>query len=126
MKFEMDIDKAITLVNKKTFTVDNVCKFLFSVVEDYQNYREDFHMKQLQEKYVKSSRHMDKKSADEIAEEVAEKIENDVRNFVPSYVDESIDKVLDAMNQKKFKTKKASTALLILLTTLKENYEEKS
>lgn len=123
MKFEMDIDKAVALMNKRGTSVDDVCKFLFSVVEDYQNSREDFYMEQLKEKHENSSRRMAKEDVDDIADEIANKIEKDTKKFVESYVDKSTDKVLDAMNQKKFRTKKASTNLLVLLQTLKENYQ---
>lgn len=119
----MDIDKAVALMNKKTTSVDDVCKFLFSVVEDYQNSREEFYMEQLKEQHENSSKRMNKDDIDDIADEIANKIENDTKKFVPGYVNSSIDKVLDAMNQKRFRTKKASTNLLVLLTTLKENYQ---
>lgn len=123
MKFEMDIDKAVALMNKRGTSVDDVCRFLFSVVEDYQNSREDFYMEQLREQHENSPKNVDKDDIDDIADEIANKIEKDTKKFVPGYVNSSIDKVLDAMNQKKFRTKKASTNLLVLLTTLKENYQ---
>lgn len=124
MKFEMDIDAAVKLMNKKGTTVDDICKFLFSKVEDFQNSREDFYMEQLKEKHENSPRKMNKDDIDEIADDITIKIEKDTKKFIPEYVSKGIDNVLDAMNQKKFRTKKGSTNLLVLLQTLKENYEE--
>lgn len=121
MTLELDIEKCITLVNKRQTSVDDLCKFLFEVVENYQMVRENFYMEQLKEN-PERFKHTE---IDQYVEEMAKKIEKDVVKFVPSYVDTSIDKVLDALNQKKFKTKKGPTNLLVLLTTLKETYEEK-
>ena len=121
----IDIKKAIELVNKKNTTVDQLCKFLYNDIQKYQDSREDFYMeefKELCEDGIVEETSYD--SADDHAAIMLNKIQKDVRKFSIEYANKSIDIVLDAINENKFKTKKASNNLLVLLDTLKEINEE--
>lgn len=122
MEFDLDINKAINLTNKKTTTIDHLCKFLFESVRCYQDSREAFYLKEFKELSHTNFHLNELATADTIATEIAKKVERDVKRFIPIYVDESIDKVLDAVNYKLFKTKHTADCLLILLSTLKETY----
>ena len=121
----IDIKKAIELVNKKNTTVDRLCKFLYNDIQTYQDSREDFYMeefKELCEDGLVEETSYD--SADDHAIIMLTKIQKDVRKFSVEYANKSIDIVLDSVNENKFKTKKASNNLLVLLDTLKEINEE--
>lgn len=123
MNFDLDIEKAISLVNKKSTTVDDVCKLLFEAVINFQDSRENYHLQELKEKHQRDSIEINSESAEEIADEISAKVEKEVKKFIPTYVDTGIDGVLDAMNQKRFRTKRGPKSLLLLLTTLKETYQ---
>jgi len=123
MNFDLDIEKAVSLVNKKSTTVDDVCKLLFEAVTNFQDSRENYHLQELKERHQRDSIKLSSDSAEQIADEISAKVEKEVKRFVPTYVDKSIDGVLDAMNEKKFRTKKGPKSLLLLLATLKETYQ---
>jgi hypothetical protein len=121
--FELDINATVNLCNKKTTTVDDICKLLFDTIRTYQDTREIHYLQEFKESrdHNFSAELLD--SADEIAEDIARKVERDVNKFVVKYADECIDKVLDAKNEKRFKLKRSADSLLILLSTLKETYQ---
>lgn len=123
-QFKIDIKKAVAIANKRTTTVDDVCKLIFEPIREYQDTREDFYIQELKDSHESGTLDLD--SSDNLAENISKKIENDLKKFVPGYANKSIDSVLDAMNRKEFKTKKSSESLLMLLVALKETYEKDS
>lgn len=125
MNEQIDIEQAIKLANKRTTTVDELCRFITSDVEKYKEEREVFYLEQFKQKFSKGIYKKDlDKIADEQADEIFQKIRQDTVKFSIEYARKSIDLVLDAKNEKKFKTKKGFEAVLILLSTLKEINEE--
>jgi len=102
MEFELNIDKAVTLSNKRSTTVDDICKLLFEAIKKYQDSRQDFYVEEFKESREYNPGSALSETADEIAQEISNKVEKDIKKFVPGYVARSIDKVLDAMNEKRF------------------------
>jgi hypothetical protein len=121
----MDIEKAIEIVNKRNTTVDRLCKFIYIDIQDYQNTREKFHLQEFKENPVcfNTKKLNQRDASDEHAQYLLNKITEDTRKFSIRYASESIDCVLDAINQKRFKTKRGPENLLVLLSTLKEMNE---
>ena len=120
---KINIEKAIVIVNSKSTTVDQLCKFIYNDIQDYQNEREAFHMEEFKSYAERTDENLSN-LADEYTQIILNKIQNDTKKFSVKYAIESIDDVLDAMNQKKFKTKQGPINLLVLLSTLKEMNEE--
>jgi hypothetical protein len=118
----IDIEKAIEIVNKRNTTIDQLCKFIYNDIQDYQDTREEFHLQEFKDQHgsPNSKKFESHNSMTDCAQYLLDKITKDTQNFSIKYASESIDRVLDAMNQKRFKTKKGSESLLILLSTLKE------
>jgi len=121
----IDIERAVEIVNKRSTTVDQLCKFIYKDIQAYQDSREDFYLREFEDQH--NEKHLSKDIhdvADDCANFVLNKILKDTKSFSIKYSTESIDAVLDAMNQKRFKTVKGSESLLILLSTLKEMNEK--
>jgi hypothetical protein len=121
----INIEKAIELVNKKSTTVNELCEFLYDDIQTYQDSREDFYMEEFKTmcedgEIEYNSYHL----TDSYADIILNKIQTDVKQFSIAYANKSIDLVLDSMNENKFKNKKSSNNLLVLLDTLKEINEE--
>ncbi len=121
----IDIEKAIEIVNKRNTTVDQLCKFIYKDIQNYQDTREEFHLQEFKDQHgsPNSKNFESPNSMTDCAQYLLDKITKDTQNFSIKYASESIDCVLDAINQKRFKTKKGSESLLILLSTLKEMNE---
>ena len=122
MKTSFDIEKAIELVNKRSTTVETICKFIFEPIENYIAIRENYHMEEFKYEAMENPNSYSITNADDYVNQIALKIDKDVAKFVPEYVEQGIDSVLDAINSKKFNTKIGPKNLIILLTSLKENY----
>lgn len=121
----INIEKAIEFVNKRNLTVDQLCNFIYKDIQAYQDSREEFHLQEFKDQHgavnFKNSKSDD--NVTDCAQYLLDKITKDTQTFSIKYASESIDCVLDAMNQKKFKTKKGPENLLVLLSTLKEMNE---
>lgn len=127
MRDQIDIEQAIKLVNKRTTTVDQLCRFISSDIENYKESREAYYLEQFKQEFSDGIHKKDlDKIADEQADKIHQKIQKDSKSFVATYTEKSIDLVLDAKNEKKFKTKKGFEAILVLLSTLKEMNEEEN
>ena len=122
MNKSINLQKAITLVNAATTTVKELCEFIFNDIHYFQEIRENFYMQELRERVANGSAPslLDPANLTEEATDILNKIQNDTKQFSLQYALNSMDIVLDAMNQKQFKTKKGSSALLSLLCSLKE------
>lgn len=123
MNKHISIEQAIKLAGDRKTTVDDLCKFIYSDIKDYQEERELYYLEQLKQEYGNVSKEEISEIASEQAEKIAQKVEKDIKKYSFQYAKDSIDVVLDAMNEKKFKTKKGSTNLLVLLATLQEMNE---
>ena len=122
MKTSIDIEKAVVLLNSKKTTVDELCKFLFADIEQFKDTREAVYMKEFKQDC--EDQKVDPNLGDVYVEEMYTKIQKDIVKFVNTYADASIDKVLDAINEKKFKSKRGVNNLLVLLSTMKETYSD--
>ncbi len=120
----INIEEAIRLVNKRGTTLDEVCKFIYNDIENYQNSRERFYLQELKNEFDGDIDSVTEEMSDEITEKIFHKIQKDTKNFSISYSKESVDVVLDAINQKRFKYKKGSENLLVLLCSLREINEQ--
>jgi glutamyl-tRNA reductase len=116
----IDIEEAIRLVNKRGTTLDEVCKFIYQDIENFQNSREKFYLQELKNEFNGDIDSVTEEMSDEISDKIFHKIQKDTKNFSVSYSKESVDAVLDAINQKRFKYKKGSENLLVLLCSLRE------
>lgn len=123
MNNHINIEQAIKLAGDRKTTVDDLCKFIYSDIKDYQEERELYYLEQLKQEYGNVSNEEISEIASEQAEKIAQKVEKDIKKYSFQYAKDSIDAVLDAMNEKKFKTKKGPMNLLVLLTTLQEMNE---
>lgn len=119
----INIDQAIKLTNSRKTTIDDLCKFIYSEIKEYQEERELHYLEQIRFEYEGSSENVDDDFASEQADKISQKVEKDVKAFSVTYAKNSIDVVLDAINAKRFKTKIGPQNLLVLLTTLQEMNE---
>ncbi len=124
MNPHIDIEEAIRLVNKRGTTLDEVCKFIYQDIENFQNSREKFYLQELKNEFNGDIDSVTEEMSDEISDKIFHKIQKDTKNFSVSYSKESVDVVLDAINQKRFKYKKGSENLLVLLCSLRELNED--
>jgi hypothetical protein len=120
----IDLERAVKLVNKRSTTVDDLCKFIYEDIKTYQEEQELYYLEQLRFEFEGSERVIEEDCASKQAEEIGRKIERDTKLFSIAYAKNSVDVVLDAINQEQFKTKLGPQNLLILLTTLQEINEE--
>jgi hypothetical protein len=123
MNQSLNIEKAIKLLDKRTTTFDEVCKFIYKDIEEYQESRERFYLEQLRDEY-QGGEDLTEEVIEDYTNKIAQKIEKDVVRFSIEYAINSIDAVLDAINEKRLKKKTSTTNLLIILTSLKEINEE--
>lgn len=119
----INIDRAVKLVNDRSTTMDDLCKFIYKEIEKYQKEREKYHLEQLKIEHGDSDQRFEKEFISEQANKIEKKIQKEVKTFSLNYAKKSIDVVLDAINLKRFKTKTGPRNLLILLTTLQETNE---
>lgn len=123
MNEHINIEQATKLINNKKTTTEDYCAFLHEDIKTYQIEREKFHLENFRQE------HQDDQDdvtiyREEYTKELVSKIEKDVKLFTVKYATNSIDVVLDAMNQKRFTTKKRPKEFLTILCTLKEVGEE--
>lgn len=123
MNQSLNIEKAIKLLDKRTTTFDEVCKFIYKDIEEYQESRERFYLEQLRDEY-QGGEDLTEEVIEDYTNKIAQKIEKDVKRFSIEYATNSIDAALDAINEKRLKKKTSTTNLLIILTSLKEINEE--
>lgn len=123
MNKHINIQEAIKLTNSRKTTVDDLCKFIYSDIKAYQEEREHHYLEQLKLKYGNVKKKNTSELASEQATIIAQKVEKDIKKYSFQYARDSIDATLDAINEKKFKTKKGPSNLLVLLTTLQEMNE---
>ena len=120
----MDIKKAIKLANSKTATVQDVFQMIYDDIEEYSTQREDYYFEEFRSAYESGLIVQDSNTADDHADKIYAGIEADVKAFTKKYANDGIDAILDAKNENKFTSKMGATNLLILLTSLKDAYEQ--
>jgi hypothetical protein len=108
----INIEQAVKLTNSRKTTIDDLCKFIYSDIKEYQEERELHYLEQLKFEHEGSDK-----------TKIEQKIQKDTKTFSVSYAKSSIDATLDAINAKRFKTKIGPQNLLVLLTTLQEMNE---
>jgi|688.fasta_scaffold322425_3 hypothetical protein len=124
MRTEIDIDKAISLLNNKKTTIGTLCEFLYTDIKLFQDKRESFYLNEFKTKCEQGYVEIDVAYSEEFADQMFELIQEDTRVFSLNYAAKSIDIVLDAMNQRKFKSVASYNNLLVMLTSLKELNED--
>lgn len=120
----IDVDAAMKLLRKRTTTVDDVCKFIYKDITEYQDSREIFYLEELKKEVQSNKKLPTEDITEKVAEDIVLKIEKDVKRFILEYASKSLDCVLDAINEKRFRSKKNLELLLTLLSSLKEINEE--
>ena len=120
----MDIRKAIKLANSKTATVQDVFQMIYDDIEEYSTQREDYYFEEFRSAYESGLIVQDSNTADEQADKIYAGIEADVKAFTKKYANDGIDAILDAKNENKFTSKMGATNLLILLSSLRDAYEQ--
>jgi DNA polymerase/3'-5' exonuclease PolX len=124
IKKSIDVDAAMKLLRKRTTTVDDVCKFIYKDITEYQDSREIFYLEELKKEVQSNKKLPTEDITEKVAEDIVLKIEKDVKKFTLEYAGTSLDCVLDAINEKRFRSKKNLELLLTLLSSLKEINEE--
>ena len=112
------------LLRKRTTTVDDVCKFIYKDITEYQDSREIFYLEELKKEVQSNKKLPTEDITEKVAEDIVLKIEKDVKKFTLEYAGTSLDCVLDAINENRFRSKKNLELLLTLLSSLKEINEE--
>lgn len=121
----ININEAIKMSHKKSTTFNDMCSFIMNDIQKFQDEREIFYFEELKKQLKNKPNTKDLKEESEMwAEKIYQKIQKDSQKFSVDYATKSIDKVLDAINEKRFKNKTASTNLLVLLSSMKEMNEE--
>jgi hypothetical protein len=124
VEIKMDIKKAIKLANSKTATVQDVFQMIYDDIEEYSTQREDYYFEEFRSAYESGLIVRDSNTADDHADKIYAGIEADVKAFTKKYANDGIDAILDAKNENKFTSKMGATNLLILLTSLRDAYEQ--
>lgn len=124
VEIKMDIRKAIKLANSKTATVQDVFQMIYDDIEEYSTQREDYYFEEFRSAYESGLIVQDANTADEQADKIYAGIEADVKAFTKKYANDGIDAILDAKNENKFTSKMGATNLLILLSSLRDAYEQ--
>jgi chorismate mutase len=124
MNKSINIETAISLVNKRGTTFETMCSFIYEDVKQFQQTREEYYLKELKDNFEGP---IDPKQIEKLANDqtdiIAKKIQKDLAKFCVNYAEQSIDDVLDAMNAKRFKYKTGSRNLLVILSSMKELHE---
>ena len=123
MYSHIDVTKAVELLNDKKTTVDDMCKFVYSDIQSFQISRENFYMDEFKREFEGASISDKEALAKTETDKMVNKIKKEVRRHSLEYAAKSIDMILDAMNDKRFKTKKQPKTFLTVLCTLKEMNE---
>ena len=71
----IDIKKAVELVNKKNTTLEQVCKLIYKDIEDFQDVREDFYMRELKDEYEGRFTQVTPELAEQITEDIFQKVQ---------------------------------------------------
>ena len=119
----LNFEEAVKLINGKKTTIDDICKFLFAYIQDFQDEREEYHLLEFKNEHQYTHTPSLSSVIDEHVEILEKRIQADVKKFAVKFADASIDKILDGINEKRFRTKKGPQNFLVLLSTLKELYE---
>lgn len=119
---KLDIRRVIELANSKLATVGNIFELITSDVDMYTEEREKFYLEKFKSEFEQGIAVSSANMADYYANKIHGDVEADIKQFFNAYLDEAINAVLDAKNENKFKSKKSSTNLLILLASIKESH----
>lgn len=117
----MTIENVIKILNDKKTTISIASNYLKTIVENYQDSREQFYFEQFGKKLKKV--HPSKIDLDEQTEEIYEALHEDTTKFVTTYAAEMTDKLLDAINDKEV-DKTAAHNFITMLQAMKESFEE--
>ena len=118
----MNIEKAISLINNKKTTIEDVCNFITNDISEYQNKRENYYIQEFKEQ---CESHLITPETDlytRVAEKITDNIGKDTEKYIDKYVDQAIDALLDSYNNKKITSKTGFKNFLSILTTLKKEY----
>ena len=110
----MTTKEAISLINNKHTTIDEICANLFSHVELFQQSREDFYMDEFESTVTDNPESFDVSRIDEYTDSIFSEIARDTRQFVKEYTNSLSDGLLDALNDKTVDKKPCKLFLSIL------------
>ena len=113
----------IKQLNSKRTTIGTVMEGLHEMVYGFQNEREEFYVKEIEEKLANEEIELDDFDLDLWAERIQQQIYRDSKLFVNDYVTVQEDAILDAINEDKIK-KDPAHAFLILLRVMKEAFDD--
>lgn len=114
------LEEAIKLINQRNVTVDEMCKFIYTNIAEFQTSREDFYINEFKAEFGLSKIPDKNLFAKKESKKMIEKIERDVKRYSIEYATQFIDLILDAINEKQFKSKKNPKTFLTVLCSLKE------
>ena len=110
----MTTKEAISLINNKHTTIDEICANLFSHVESFQQSREDFYMDEFESTVTDNPESFDVSRIDEYTDSIFSEIARDTCQFVKEYTNSLSDGLLDALNDKTVDKKPCKLFLSIL------------
>lgn len=120
----MNVEKALSLINNKKTTIDDVCKFVFKDIAAFQDERESFYIQEFKNNHDGDSGSVRSDAyTTRIAEKISDNTERDTKVFVREYVTTSIDTLLDEYNNGKVKIKNGIKNFMVLLTQVKDSYK---
>ena len=111
----MTTKEAISLINNKHTTIDEICANLFSHVESFQQSREDFYMDEFESTVTDNPESFDVSRIDEYTDSIFSEIARDTRQFVKEYTIKQGDTITTIA--KKYKL---STERLIKINNIKD------
>ena len=82
MNPHIDIEEAIRLVNKRGTTLDEVCKFIYQDIENFQNSREKFYLQELKNEFNGDIDSVTEEMSDEISDKIFHKIQKDTNHLL--------------------------------------------
>ena len=120
----MNVEKAVSLINNKKTTIDDVYKFVFKDIAKFQDEREKLYIQEFKNNYDTNNGSIgDAAYTTRVAEKISNNIERDTKVFVSEYVTASIDALLDEYNSGKVKIKSGIKNFIVLLTQVKDSYK---
>ena len=118
-----NIEEIVKALNNRKTTVDNVMSGLQDIIYKFQDSREEFYIKEIQEKMQNGEEDPEDFDLNLSAERIQQQILNDTKTFVETYVTKAEDDILDAINDKRVK-KQPAHAFLILLSKMKKAFSD--
>jgi len=119
----MTIEQVITLLKKRTTTIENILDCLQKMVEDFRCKREDYYIEKFGQRLKKEGLSLEEVDIDHHTDKIHKRSMKDTEEFVQAYVKQMNDQILDAINEKKIK-KNAGFCFLTVMCAMTEAFKK--